>query len=325
MFRHLTLLMTAACLAVASPLQARADDWPSKPVRIVVPFGAAGTSDRFGRLVATELTRVFKQSFYVENKPGAAGATGSLEVARTKPDGYTLVIAGMGPNITGPALNPNIGYDPIDDFTHIAMIAGDSTSFVIDPALGVKTLPEFVALAKSGRVDLTVGSSGVGTMSHLSLEMLRRKAGVMNLVHVPYRGGGPLAIDLLGHHLSAAFIATASGIEQVRSGATLPLAVTASERLATLKDVPTFVELGYPDVESTTWGWISGPPHMPANIVTRLNRAVQDFVASPEMQARFAAESMLTRQMDSATLTAFLTGELRRWTALVEEAGLKEK
>jgi tripartite-type tricarboxylate transporter receptor subunit TctC len=326
MFRNRIILITAACLAVALPLQAAyADDWPSKPVRIVIPFGAAGTSDRFGRLVATELSRVFKQSFYVENKPGAAGATGSLEVARAKPDGYTLVIAGMGPNLTGPALNPKIGYDPINDFTHIAMIAGDSTSFVVDPALGVKTLSEFVALAKGGMVNLSVGSSGVGTMGHLSLEMFRRKADVMNLIHVPYRGGGPLAIDLLGHHLSAAFIATASGIEQVRSGAVLPLAVTASERIATLKAVPTFAELGYPDVESTTWGWISGPPHMPADIVTKLNNALQDLVGSPEMQARFAAESMVTKQMDSSALTAFLAGELRRWTALVEEAGLREK
>jgi len=326
MFRNCMILVTAACLAVASALQtAHADDWPSKPVRIVIPFGAGGTSDRFGRLVATELSRVFKQSFYVENKPGAAGATGSLEVARAKPDGYTLVIAGMGPNVTGPALNPNIGYDPINDFTHIVMIAGDTTSFVINPALGVKTLPEFVALARGATVSLTAGSSGVGTMTHLSLEMLRRKASVMNLIHVPYRGGGPLAIDLLGHHLSAAFIATASGIEHVRSGAVLPLAVTASERIATLKGVPTFAELGYPDVESTTWGWISGPPHMPDDIVIKLNRAVQDFVGSTEMRARFAAESMVTKQMDSAALTAFLRGELRRWTALVEEAGLREK
>jgi len=154
-------------------------------------------------------------------------------VARARPDGYTLVIAGMGPNITGPRFNPNIGYDPINDFTHIAMIAGDSTSFVIDPALGVKTLSEFVALAKGGTVNLTVGSSGVGTMGHLSLEMLRRKAGVMKSHSRSLSRRRPLAIDLLGHHLSAAFIATASGIEQVRSGAVLPLAVTAGERIAT--------------------------------------------------------------------------------------------
>jgi tripartite-type tricarboxylate transporter receptor subunit TctC len=326
MLRRCTILIGAAYLAMAPLLPtAHADDWPSKPVKIIIPFGPSGTSDRFGRLVAAELSRVFKQSFYVQNKPGAAGAIGALDVARARPDGYTLVIAGMGPNITGPALNPNIGYDPINDFTHIAMIAGDSTSFVIDPALGVKTLSEFVTHAKGIKEGLPVGSAGVGTMGHLSLELFRREAGLVNLIHVPYPGGGPLAVDLLGHHLSSAFITTGSGIEQVRFGAVLPLAVTASERIATLETVPTFAELGYPDVETTTWCWISGPPDLPADIVTKLNRAVQDFVGSPKMQARLAAEAMIVKQMDPAVLTAFLTGEVHRWAAFAEEAGLREK
>jgi tripartite-type tricarboxylate transporter receptor subunit TctC len=313
----------AAMLFAALP--ARADDWPSHPVKIVIPFGAGGTSDRFGRLVAAELSKALKQQFYVENKPGAAGVTASAEVARAPADGYTLVLAGMGPNITGPALNPKISYDPINDFTHIAMVAGDSTLFAVNPALGVKTLPELIKLAKSGTVQISCGSPGMGTIGHLSLEQFRRKAGVMNIVHVPYRGGGPLAIDLLGNHVSTAFIATASGIEQVRAGRVIPLAVTTSERVTTLKDVPTFAEFGYPDVDSTTWGWLAGPPHMPPEIVGKLNAAVRAFIKTPEMQQHFAAESMLTKDMDSAALTTFLTGELKRWKALVEEAGLVEK
>ncbi|MEA2989602.1 MAG: hypothetical protein QOG83_2313 [Alphaproteobacteria bacterium] len=304
---------------------ARADDWPTRPVKIVIPFGAGGTSDRFGRLIATELSKAFRQSFSVENKPGGAGAIGSAEVARAQPDGYTLVLAGMGPHVTGPALNPKIGYDPIAGFTHIAMIAGDSTIFVVHPALGVKTLPDFIRLAKSGTVAINSGSSGLGTIAHLSLEQLRRKAGVMTIAHVPYRGGGPLSIDLLGNHVSSAFLATASAIEQVRAGSLIALAVTSSERIANLKEVPTFAELGYPDVESTTWGWLSGPPNMPAEIVTRLSTEVRKLVRTPEMQQRFAAESMLTRDLDPAALTAFLASELKRWTALVEDAGLREK
>ena len=307
-----------------APTVARADDWPSKPVKIVIPFGAGGTSDRFGRLVAAELSKSFKQQFYVENKPGAAGATASAEVARATPDGYTLVLAGMGPHITGPALNPRIGYDPIAHFTHIAMVAGDSTLFAVHPALGVKTLPEFIKLARSGK-DIACGSPGVGTIGHLSLEQFRRKAGVMNVTHVPYRGGGPLATDLLGNHVSSAFIATASGIGQVRAGRVLPIAVTTSERIATLKDTPTFAEFGYPEVDSTTWGWLAGPPNMPADIVNRLNAEVRKFVATPAMRERFATESMLTRDLDAAALTAFLANELNRWTALVTEAGLQEK
>ena len=323
-----SLRVIALVSLVASGLVAtkvRADEWPSKPVRVVIPFGAGGTSDRFGRLVATELSKSLRQQFYVENKPGAAGATASAEVARAQPDGYTLVLAGMGPHITGPALNPGIGYDPIVNFTHIAMIAGDSTLFAVHPALGVKTLPEFVKLAKSGTVAIASGSPGVGTIGHLSLEQFRRKAGVMNITHVPYRGGGPLATDLLGNHVSSAFIATASGIGQVRAGRVLPIAVTTSERIATLKDVPTFGEFGYPEVDSTTWGWLAGPPKMAADIVNKLNAEVRKFVSTPEMQQRFATESMLTKDMDAAALTRFLAEELKRWTALVEEAGLREK
>jgi tripartite-type tricarboxylate transporter receptor subunit TctC len=326
MNRRDILLGFAATLATAAlrPAAAQTDAWPSKPVRIVIPFGPGGTSDRFGRLVATELSRAFKQQFYVENKPGGAGATASAEVARATADGYTLVLAGMGPHVTGPALNPRIGYDPLAHFTHIAMVAGDSTLFAVHPALGIKTLPEFIKLAQSGAA-IACGSPGVGTIGHLSLEQFRRKANVMNVTHVPYRGGGPLATDLLGNHVSSAFIATASGIAQVRAGRVLPIAVTTSERIATLKETPTFTELGYPDVDSTTWGWLAGPPNLPAGIVRRLNEAVRAFVSTPDMQQRFADESMLTKDLDATALTAFLAHELKRWTALVEEAGLREK
>ena len=156
-------LIAAGLLASRlTPAAVRADEWPSKPVKIVIPFGAGGTSDRFGRLVAAELSKSFKQQFYVENKPGAAGATASAEVARAQPDGYTLVLAGMGPHVTGPALNPRIGYDPIAHFTHIAMIAGDSTLFAVHPALGIKTLPDFIKLAKTG-VAIACGSPGGST------------------------------------------------------------------------------------------------------------------------------------------------------------------
>jgi tripartite-type tricarboxylate transporter receptor subunit TctC len=314
-------LFTVVAGLLAPPARA---DWPEKPVKIVIPFGPSGTSDRFGRLVATELSKTMGQQFYVENKPGAAGATATAEVGRASPDGYTLVLSGMGPIVTGPALNPHIGYDPIAGFTHIAMIAGDSTVFVVNPSLDAKMLADFVRIAKTSK-NMSSGSSGVGTIAHLILEQFKRKAGLMNITHVPYRGGGPLSVDLLGNHISAAFLATASGIGLIRSGKLVALAVTTPERIATLKDVPTFIESGYPDVEATTWGWLSGPPHMPAEIVNRLNAEVRKIVKTPEVQQRFAADSMLTRDMDSAALTAFLGNELKRWTELVTEAGLREK
>ena len=318
-FSAVAAVAVAAC-CVDLPAT-RAADWPSRPVKIVIPFSPGGTSDRFGRLVAGELSRSFGQQFYVENKPGGSGMTASGEVARAAPDGYTLVLAGMGPNITGPALNPAVGYHAIRDFTHIAMIAGDSTLFAVHPSLGVRTLPDLVSLAKRGTA-ISCGSPGVGTIGHLTLEQFRRKAGLMNITHVPYRGRGPLALDLIANHVSAGFVATASAIEQVRAGKLIALAVTTNERVAALKDVPTFAELGYPEVEATTWGWLAGPPGMPPQITDSLNRATRHFINTPGMQRRFAAESMLTKDLDSAALTAFLAQELQRWTAVVQETGL---
>ena len=187
-----------------------------------------------------------KQQFYVENKPGAAGVTASAEVSRAQPDGYTLVLAGMGPNITGPAINPKVGYDPINDFTHIAMVAGDSTLFAVNPALGVKTLPELIKLAKSGTVAINCGSPGVGTIGHLSLEQFRRKAGVMNIATSPIaaavRSRSICSAITSPRHLSPPRQASS----RFAAGTIIPLAVTTSERVATLKDVPTFAELGYP-------------------------------------------------------------------------------
>jgi tripartite-type tricarboxylate transporter receptor subunit TctC len=318
----LAVSLLIACSLAAAP--ARAQDWPSRPVKIVVPFGPGGTTDRFGRMLATELSRSFRQRFAVENRPGAGGAAAAAEVARAQPDGYTLMIAAMGPHITGPALNPRIGYDPIANFTHIAMIAGDSALLVVNPELGVKTLAAFIALAKSGTMMISSGSPGLGTISHLSLEQFRRKADVMSIAHVPYRGGGPLAVDLLRNHIPSAFMATTSAIEHVRAGRLVPLALTANQRLAALPDVPTFAELGYRDVEATAWSWLAGPPNMPPEIVRRLNVEARTFVEAPAIRRQFAAQSVLTMPVDSAALTMFLARELSRWSALVEAAGLRE-
>jgi len=255
------LLAFGATTATAQ--SAVAQSYPSRPVKLVVPYPPGGGNDIMARFIQPKLADQWGQPVVVENKPGAAGATATAEVGRATPDGYTLVLSGMGPIVTGPALNPHIGYDPIGGFTHIAMIAGDSTVFVVHPSLGAKTLADFVRIAKSSK-NMSSGSSGVGTNAHLVLEQFKRKTGLLNITHVPYRGGGPLAADLLGNHVSAAFLATASAIELIRARKLIPLAVTTTERLATLKDVPTFIESGYPDVEATTWGWLSGPPHLPA-------------------------------------------------------------
>jgi tripartite-type tricarboxylate transporter receptor subunit TctC len=307
------------------PASVPAAEWPDRPVRIVAPFGAGGSSDRFGRLIAKHLSEAFGQQFYVENRPGAAGATGSLQAARSKPDGYTLLIAGTAPHITGPLTNPDIGYDPIRDFTHIAMIGGDSYLFAANAALGVRSMAELIARAHDGAVAISCGSPGTGTIGHLMVEQLRSKLGLKNLNHVPYRGGGPLATDLLGNHVSTAAIATVSAIEHVRVGSIVPLAVASDERLATLKDVPTLAELGHGDIGGSTWIWLAGPPQLSADIVGRINDEVRKFIGSAEMKRHFEREALLSKDFDSAQLTRFLDEERQRWRAAILAAGIRSK
>lgn len=325
LLRKILLVAVAIGTVCALALPSRAAEWPDRPVKIVIPFGAGGSSDRFGRMIAKHLSTAFDQQFYVENKPGGAGATGALQAARSEPDGYTLVIAGTAPHITGPVMNPAIGYDPIKNFTHIAMIGGDSYLFAAHPALGVKSFVELIDRIRANETAISCGSPGAGSIGHLMVEQLRLKAGLSGLNHVAYRGGGPLASDLLGNHVSTAAIATMSAIEHARAGSIMPLAVAADYRLSTLKDVPTLAELGYGEVGGSTWIWIAGPPNLPASIVTRLNYEVREFLKSPEVRQHFEREALLSKDYDVAALTRFVTDEGHRWRMVIESAGLNKK
>jgi tripartite-type tricarboxylate transporter receptor subunit TctC len=312
----------AAVCGLAVP--ARSADWPERPVKIVIPFGAAGSSDRFGRLVAQHLSIAFAQQFYVENKPGGSGALGSQQVARAEPDGYTLLIAGTGPHVTAPAINPAIGYDPMRDFTHIAMIGGDSYLFAAHSALGVKSLADLASRMSATRETISSGSPGPGTIGHLIIEQLRLKPGLKNLNHVPYRGGGPLASDFLGNHVSTAAIATVSAIEHAKAGTIVPLAVAADERLPTLPDAPTLTELGHPDVGGSTWIWLAGPANLPVAIRGKLNEEVRKFLRTADVQQHFRREALLSKDLDVPQLNRFLDDETRRWRAVVQSAGLQK-
>ena len=213
-----------------------AQDWPNRPVKVVVPFAAAGTTDRLGRIAAEELSKTFKQQFYVENRVGGGGVVGAVQVARADPDGYTLMIGGYGPHIFAPATTANLGYDALSDFTHIAMIGGESFIIVAHPALGVKSFADLVQLAKSRSGPLNMASPGQSTLGALVVEQLIRKPGLLpNLNHVPYRGGGPVMADLLGNHVSLGCIVLSAAIEHIHSGTLVPLALIATERAQALK------------------------------------------------------------------------------------------
>ncbi|HYQ19257.1 MAG TPA: tripartite tricarboxylate transporter substrate binding protein [Xanthobacteraceae bacterium] len=301
-----------------------AQEWPNRPVKVVVPFAAAGTTDRMGRLIAEELSKSFKQQFYVENRTGGGGVIGAAQVARADPDGYTLMIGGYGPHIFAPATTANLGYDPLADFTHIAMIGGESFIIVANPALGVTSFAELVQLAKTRTAPLNMGSPGQATLGALVVEQLLRKPGLLpTLNHVPYRGGGPVMTDLLGNHVPVACITLSAAIEHINAGTLVPLALISTERVAALKELPTIVELGHPDIGGAIWSWLAGPKQLPAAMVARLNQEVRRSLQAADLKQRFERDLFLSMDADPATLNAFITDELKRWTAFFQQSGFK--
>ena len=247
-FLALTVMVFAGgLLAIPSQAQDKTPDWPNRAVRVVVPFGAGGSADRLGRIAADHLSKVFKQQFYIENRVGAGGAVASKDIARADADGYTLLVGGSGPHIMGPAENPNIGYDPVGDFTHIAMIGGESFALSVQASLGVKTFKELIALSNSKADPINCGTPGAGSLGQLMVEQMQLRK-IANLNHVPYRGGAPLLTDFFGNHIPVAATPILPILQQAEAGVIVPLAVTSTERIPALKDVPTFAEIGYPEM-----------------------------------------------------------------------------
>ena len=305
-------------VALLSASQPRAQEWPARAVKIVVAFAPGGSADQLGRLLAAELSSAFGQQFYVENKPGNSGSIGSAQIARAEPDGYSLLVAGSGPHLTGPAINPNIGYDPLKDFAHIAMIAADSYVLAANPALGAGTIAELVDLARSK--PLTSSSPGAGSLGHLILEQFKRRAGV-DIQHVPAPNSGML--DVLGNHISMSFTTLLTAGEHIRSGGMVGLAVTSSERDPVYRSIPTFAEEGYPDVRGETWFWLAGPKNLPASIVGKLNQEVRRIVLLPKTQAYLHQMALMTRDLDPAAVTDFVRQEFAFWSPLAKEVGLR--
>jgi tripartite-type tricarboxylate transporter receptor subunit TctC len=313
--------VAGACLCAIAwipPTQLQAQEWPTRPVKIIVAFAPGGSADQLGRLLAAELSTAFRQQFYVENKPGSSGSIGSALIARAEPDGYSLLVAGSGPHLTGPAINPNIGYDPLKDFTHIAMIAADSYVLAANPALGAGSITELVGLAHNR--PLTSSSPGAGSLGHLILEQFKRRAGI-DIQHVPAPNSGML--DVLGNHISMSLTTLLTAGEHIRSGGMVGLAVTSSERNPVYRAIPTFAEQGYPDMRGETWFWLAGPRNLPAGIVAKLNAEVRRIVKSTKTQDYIAQTALMTRDLDPAAVNDFVRQEFAYWAPLAKEVGLR--
>jgi tripartite-type tricarboxylate transporter receptor subunit TctC len=311
-------LLTALPAAAILPRLAHAQAWPARPVRVVVPFPPGGTTDVVARLVCQRLGVALGQSFVIENRAGAGGTVGSDTVAKGTPDGYAFVISNIASHGVGPSVYRTMPYDSVRDFTHVALMAEVPSVLVVNVASPIRSLADFIAAAKA-RPGMTVASPGNGTSSHAKQEILKRSAGI-ETTHVPYRGSGPMMNDLTAGNVDG-MITTL--VEAGRNERFRLLAVTAAERVQGWPDLPTFTELGHPELVASTWFGLSGPPGLPEPIVTRLNAEVLAALAHPDVAPRLVESAATPRRMSAPEYRDFIAAEVARWAAVVRAAGIR--
>ena len=313
-FRLLAAFATAAFTLTG----VHAADWPAKPIRIIVPYVPGGGADMLGRLLAQKLPDALKQSVVAENRPGATGVIGSEYVAKAAPDGYTLVISGVGSHVDAPAM-VRVPYDPMRDFTHIALLGGPPGVLTVNPGIAARDLRGLLALARTK--PLSFGSAGAGTHGHITMELFKQIAG-LEMTHVPYKGAGQAIADLRAGHLPVAIGTLVASSTQIKSGAIRALAITSERRVPEFPDVPTFAELGYPAIVATTWFSLSGPNGMPADVTRLLNAEARRALRAPDVRDRLALEGIEPNDMDATQFTEFVRTEITRWTPVVKRAAI---
>ena len=306
------LIMTAAVSVMASR-PAAAEDWPSRPITLVVAFAAGSIIDLVGRGIADELSKVLGQPVVVESHSGAGGVVASLYVAKAAPDGYTLLLTGIGPAALRPIIDKSVGYDPIADFTPLILVGETPNVLLANPKLGVKTVKDLVAYAKSKGGRISVGHSGAGTMGHLSTLLFGKEAG-LDAASVSYRGTAPMMIDVLGGSIDAGFPAYNPATRQ----ATI-LAVTTADRVDFLPDVPTMKESGF-SLDGGTWNAIFGPARMPPAIVAKLNGAMDAYLHRPDIRQQYSKTGYRVLGGPPARLTEKIEGERAKWTDIIAAA-----
>jgi len=312
----------AAVLLALGAVPAASQEWPAKPVKIIAPFAPGGTADTLGRLVAIKLTDALGQQFVVENRPGAGGLIGSEMVARAVPDGYTLVVSGVASHVVAPALNPNLGFDPIKDFTHIALFGGPPDVLVVSNPTPARTLAEFIAYGKTSPGKLSYATPGIGTHGHLVAELLQQRAG-FRMEHVPYRGAGQAVGEIVGNQIPSGSFTLTTASEHIRAGTIRALAVSSPKRLPDYPDVPTYTELGFPELVTVTWFSLSGPAGIPEPIVKKLNAEVIKALALPDIRQRLARDAIDPEPLDPAAFVKFIEEETKIWVPIARASGAK--
>jgi tripartite-type tricarboxylate transporter receptor subunit TctC len=319
--------LLAAGFAIATSLlvpSVFAQDYPNKPIRLIVPFGAGGGSDYVGRLVAQKLTEQMGQTVVVDNRPGAASLLGTELAARAAPDGYTLLLADSGFTIN-PAYYKNTKYDPLQDFDPVTVVAETPYLLVVNPALPYAgSLKEFIAAAKAQPGTINIGSAGNGSGTHLSGELFKLRAG-LNLTHVPYKSAGASEADVVSGQIQSSMSSPPAALPLVKAGRLRVLASAAAKRTALLPDVPTFAESGVNDVLVTNWYSVMSVGGTPKPVLKRLHEELMRAIASPDMRERLAAGALEPAPNTPEEFRKMIANELQRWAQVIKEAGIRQE
>jgi tripartite-type tricarboxylate transporter receptor subunit TctC len=319
--RH-ALHTLVAFAATALPMVGRADTWPAKPIRMIVPFPAGSSPDLIARIVTEKLAAALGQAVVVENRPGAGGNIGTGLVAKAAPDGYTLLFTINGPLVTAPSLYRHLSYDPMKQLAPVTLVATSPNVLVVDARLPVHNLREFVTLAKSKPGVLNYGSVGNGSAAHLAMEQLKAMAGI-DLQHVPYAGFPQITTAIVGGQVQAGFMVPAIAMPLVTAGKLRLLAVTSSGRTGVLPSVPTVAESGYPGFEAISWQAILAPAGTPAPIVDRLYRELVKIIGSDDVRDKMRAQYFVPAGTAPASLRQTMVSERARWDKVIRAANVQ--
>jgi tripartite-type tricarboxylate transporter receptor subunit TctC len=320
-FAEFTLWCLALMFVTA---RANAEEWPVRPVRIIVPFGAGGSGDTLARIVAQHLSESLGQPFIVEDRPGAGGIVGTQQFLAAPADGYTIGETNLSTLSLVPVINPEATYNPIRDFKHISYIGGTPVVLAANPATGAKTLQDFISYANAPGHAFTFASSGVGSDGHLMGEAIAAALKVKS-EHVPYKATAEALIDIVGGQVPFSTFTLSSTAPFLHAHSLNGIAVTSLDRLPDFPDLPTFKELNHPELVDTTWFSFSGPAKLSDDIVAKLNKSVAAAVAMPDVQARFRRDGFIAQQMTPTEFTSFVAAENAKWKAVIEDAGLAAK
>jgi tripartite-type tricarboxylate transporter receptor subunit TctC len=315
--------VAGAVLALAATPAAQAQDYPTRPVRIVVAFPPGGPTDFVGRIVAEKMTSLLGQRVYIDNKPGANGTMGGGDVAKSDPDGYSLFLTTAGAVTVSPHILSNMPFDTLKDFAPVALVTKVTEVMVVKPGLGVKSVKDLVALAKAKPGTIPFASTGIGSPPHLAQEMLDASAGVQFL-HVPYRGAAPALTDLLGGQVEVTVLDVPVVISQIRAGTLLPIGVASDKRDPLLPDVPTFAEQGYPNTDASSWYGLLAPAKTPPAVIAKLNKAVHDALADPVVHDKLVKSGAVPASTTPEQFRELLKSEIARWGKIIREKGIKE-